>query len=107
MSDTAARDVSMKSIMRAFPSLSQKLDLHRQLATVKPELEIIEERLRFQVQEFDPGIHGYVNYALDSKRQADSSRPRAAGGARDGEVDAAACRPGRGAGADPPRDAGA
>ena len=66
MSDTAARDVPMKSMLRAFPSLSQKLDLQRQLATVKPELEMIEERLRFQVQEFDPGISGYVSYALDS-----------------------------------------
>jgi octaprenyl-diphosphate synthase len=66
MSDPAARDVSMKSMLRAFPTLSQKLDLQQQLATVKPELEMIEERLRFQVQEFDPGISGYVSYALDS-----------------------------------------
>ncbi len=66
MSDPDARDVSMKSMLRAFPSLSQKLDLQRHLSTVKPELEIIEERLRFQVQEFDPGISGYVSYALDS-----------------------------------------
>jgi len=56
----------MKSMQRAFPSLSQKLDLRRQLATIKPDLDLIEERLRFQVQEFDPGISGYVSYALDS-----------------------------------------
>jgi len=66
MSDTASRDVSMKSMFRVFPSLTQKLDLQRQLSTVKGELETIEERLRFQVQEFDPGISGYVSYALDS-----------------------------------------
>jgi len=66
MSDPAARDISMKSMQRAFPSLSQKLDLRRQLATIKPDLDLIEERLRFQVQEFDPGISGYVSYALDS-----------------------------------------
>src|ERR1700690_4223049 len=59
-------DISLKSIQRAFPSLSQKLDLRRHLATIKPELTQIEERLRFQVQEFDPGISGYVSYALDS-----------------------------------------
>ena len=59
-------DISMKSIHRAFPSLSEKLDLRRHLATIKPDLDQIEERLRFQVQEFDPGIHGYVSYALDS-----------------------------------------
>ncbi len=48
-----------------FSSLSQKLDLARHLLTIKPELDQIEERLRFQVQEFDPGISGYVGYALD------------------------------------------
>jgi len=66
MSDTASREVSMKSMLRAFPTLTQKLDIQRQLSAVKPELELIEERLRFQVQEFDPGISGYVSYALDS-----------------------------------------
>ena len=55
----------MRSIHRAFPSLSHKLDLRKHLATIKPDLDKIEERLRFQVQEFDPGISGYVSYALD------------------------------------------
>src|SRR5277367_966052 len=59
-------ELSMRSFRRAFPSLSQKLDLRRHLATIKPDLDQIEERLRFQVQEFDPGIHGYISYALDS-----------------------------------------
>jgi len=59
-------DLSLRSVHRAFPMLSQKLDLQRHLATIKPELTKIEERLRFQVQEFDPGISGYVSYALDS-----------------------------------------
>ena len=59
-------DISMKSIHRAFPSLSQKLDLRRHLGTIQPDLDIIEERLRFQIQEFDPGISGYVGYALES-----------------------------------------
>jgi octaprenyl-diphosphate synthase len=59
-------DLSTDSLQRAFPRLSQKLDLRRQLGTIKPELEKIEERIRFQVQEFDPGIWGYVSYALDS-----------------------------------------
>lgn len=58
--------ISLDSLQRIFPTLTQKLDLHRQLATIKPELDKIEERLRFQVQEFDPGISGYVSYALDS-----------------------------------------
>jgi octaprenyl-diphosphate synthase len=56
----------MRSVHGAFPSLSQKLDLRRHLGTIKPELTQIEERLRFQVQEFDPGISGYVSYVLDS-----------------------------------------
>src|SRR5277367_3760310 len=58
-------ELSMRSFQRAFPSLSQKLDLRRQLDTIKPELDMVEERLRFQVQEFDPGISGYISYALD------------------------------------------
>src|SRR5471032_3090078 len=70
MSDPAASflpgEISMRSISRAFPSLSQKLDLRKHLATIKPDLDNIEERLRFQVQEFDPGISGYISYALDS-----------------------------------------
>jgi octaprenyl-diphosphate synthase len=70
MSDSAASflpgGISMKSMHAAFPTLSQKLDLRRQLATIKPDLEKVEERLRFQVQEFDPGISGYISYALDS-----------------------------------------
>jgi octaprenyl-diphosphate synthase len=57
---------SIRSISRAFPSLTQKLDLHKYLSTVKSDLDQIEERLRFQVQEFDPGVSGYVSYALDS-----------------------------------------
>src|SRR6202044_918233 len=58
-------ELSTRSIHKAFPSLSQKLDLRKHLATIKPDLDKIEERLRFQVQEFDPGISGYVGYALD------------------------------------------
>jgi octaprenyl-diphosphate synthase len=69
MSDSEASylpgELSMRSIQRAFPSLSKKLDLRKHLATIKPDLDQIEERLRFQVQEFDPGISGYVSYALD------------------------------------------
>src|SRR5277367_3755021 len=59
-------DVLSSSLQRAFPTLTKKLDLHLQLGTIKPDLDKIEERLRFQVQEFDPGISGYVSYALDS-----------------------------------------
>ncbi len=70
MSEPAASfqpgEIFSKSSSLTFPTLSQKLDLRRQLATVKPDLDKIEERLRFQVQEFDPGISGYVSYALDS-----------------------------------------
>jgi octaprenyl-diphosphate synthase len=58
--------ISKRSVSGIFPSLLNKLDLRRQLGTIKGDLEKIEERLRFQVQEFDPGIHGYVSYALDS-----------------------------------------
>jgi octaprenyl-diphosphate synthase len=69
MSDSEASSplsgISMGSIHRGFPTLSKKLDLRRHLATIQPDLDQIEERLRFQVQEFDPGISGYVGYALD------------------------------------------
>lgn len=70
MSDPAAPkfsgDISMPSLRKAFPSLTGKLNLRRQMEKISPDLEIIEERLRFQVQEFDPGIAGYIGYALDS-----------------------------------------
>jgi len=58
-------ELSMRSMQRAFPTLAHKLDLRKHLATIKPDLDLIEERLRFQVQEFDPGISGYISYALD------------------------------------------
>jgi octaprenyl-diphosphate synthase len=58
-------NIAFEALRRSFPTLTQKLDLHRQLNTIKPELDIIEERLKFQVQEFDPGISGYISYALD------------------------------------------
>lgn len=70
MSDSAASflpgGISLDAIQRAFPSLTQKLDLKRHLNVIKPDLKVIEERIRFQVQEFDPGISGYISYALDS-----------------------------------------
>ena len=53
-------------IRRAFPSLSQKLDLRGQFGAIQDDLDTIEERLKFQVQEFDPGISGYISYALES-----------------------------------------
>jgi len=59
-------NLSRRSFNGILPTLLQKLDLRRQLGTIKPDLDKIEERLRFQVQEFDPGIHGYISYALDS-----------------------------------------
>ena len=59
-------DLSASAIHRAFPTLSQKLDLRSQFGTIQADLEKIEERLKFLVQEFDPGISGYVSYALES-----------------------------------------
>ena len=70
MSDSAsshpADGLVSGSLTRAFPQLARKLDLRRQLDRIKPQLEKIEERIRFQEKEFDPGIAGYVSYALDS-----------------------------------------
>jgi octaprenyl-diphosphate synthase len=59
-------DLTHASIHRAFPSLSQKLDLRSQFAAIRGDLDAIEERIKFQGQEFDPGIAGYVSYALES-----------------------------------------
>jgi octaprenyl-diphosphate synthase len=59
-------DLASGSIHRAFPSLSQKLDLRAQFSAIRADLETIEERIKFQVQEFDPGIAGYISYALES-----------------------------------------
>ena len=69
MSDSEASflpgDISLKSLHKGFPSLSNKLDLRKHLSTVQKDLDVIEDRLRFQVQAFDPGISGYIAYALD------------------------------------------
>jgi octaprenyl-diphosphate synthase len=59
-------DLASGSIQRAFPSLSQKLDLRPQFSAIRTDLDTIEERIKFQVQEFDPGIAGYISYALES-----------------------------------------
>jgi octaprenyl-diphosphate synthase len=68
MSEPAAPfgDLTRESIHRVFPSLSQKLDLRSQFAAIRGDLDTIEERIKFQGQEFDPGIAGYVSYALES-----------------------------------------
>ena len=68
MSESPApfRDSASGSIHRAFPSLSQKLDLRSQFSAIRSDLDTIEERIKFQVQEFDPGIAGYISYALES-----------------------------------------
>jgi octaprenyl-diphosphate synthase len=63
---TTRPDDLTESLRRHFPTLTGKLDLRRQLGAIQPDLAKIEERIRFQVQEFDPAISGYVSYALDS-----------------------------------------
>jgi octaprenyl-diphosphate synthase len=68
MSEPAAPfgDLTRDALHRVFPSLSQKLDLRREFGSIQDELNTIEERIKFQVQEFDPGISGYISYALES-----------------------------------------
>ena len=59
-------DLTSGSLHRAFPTLAQKLDLRSQFSAIRPDLDTIEERIKFQVREFDPGIAGYISYALES-----------------------------------------
>ena len=59
-------EISAGALLRAFPSLSRKLDLRAQFGAIKADLHTVEDRLNFQVQAFDPGIAGYVGYALES-----------------------------------------
>ncbi len=53
-----AGEISWASIPRPSRPSPKSSNLRRHLATIKPDLDQIEERLRFQVQEFDPGISG-------------------------------------------------
>lgn len=54
-------------IESAFPTLSTKLDLQRHFQLIAPDIAAIEDRIRFQAREFDPGIVGYIEYACDSQ----------------------------------------
>ncbi len=64
LSTTAAG--AAPSILPYFPTLKQKLDLRSQFLEITEDLNHIEERIRAQAREFDPGIENYVSYTLAS-----------------------------------------
>jgi octaprenyl-diphosphate synthase len=50
-----------------FPRLTDKLDLKPHFLPIADSLSAMEERIRFQAREFDPGVVGYIEYACQSR----------------------------------------
>ncbi len=65
--DQLFQKLSGVEIGSAFPTLSTKLDLKKHFDLIAPDIASVEDRIRFQAREFDPGIVGYVEYACDSQ----------------------------------------
>lgn len=86
--------LTAENLHRIFPTLPQKLDLRRHFKLIAPGMAQVEERIREQVAEFDPAMHGYVAHAVES--QGKRIRPaltlltaHATGGISSGHVDLA------------------
>jgi octaprenyl-diphosphate synthase len=58
--------LSLEQLSRQFPQLSRKLDLRKYFTVINPHLYSVEERIQAQAKEFDPGLSGYVEYAIAS-----------------------------------------
>lgn len=53
-------------VLRQMPQIRSKLNLKVYLEVVRPGLEEVERRISKQVETFDPGIVGYVEYAAET-----------------------------------------
>lgn len=62
-----SKKITGSEIAAAFPTLSSKLDLKRYFTLIEPDIAAVEDRIRFQAREFDPGIVGYIEYACESQ----------------------------------------
>lgn len=61
------KNLTPAELQSAFPTLSAKLDLKRYFTLIEPDIAQVEDRIRFQAREFDPGIVGYIEYACESQ----------------------------------------
>ena len=66
MSTSVSPAAVTAAILPLLPTLKEKLDLRALFIEVTEDLKQIEECIRKQAYEFDPGIVGYVSYALES-----------------------------------------
>ncbi len=63
---SASGNGAPEHLLRALPQLRTKLNLKVYLEIVRPGLEEVDRCIRHQVEAFDPGIVGYVEYAAES-----------------------------------------
>lgn len=55
-----------KTARLSVPKLAKKLVLKQHFAPVQPDLQRVESRIKQQADFFDPGIHGYIEYATET-----------------------------------------
>jgi octaprenyl-diphosphate synthase len=58
---------SLEHLVQALPRLSTSLDIKKHFKPIHANLAAIEERIKKQASDFDPGISGYIEYACESQ----------------------------------------
>ena len=59
-------ELAGKAAKISTPRLAEKLSLKQHFESVQPDLLRVESRIRQQADFFDPGVHGYIEYATDT-----------------------------------------
>lgn len=55
-----------RDLLKALPRLKNRLNIKAHFETVRSDLEHVDKCVRQQVETFDPGIMGYIEYATES-----------------------------------------
>src|SRR5580658_684226 len=58
---------ALDQLEKKFPRLNDKLELKPHFQLIESSLASMEDRIRFQAREFDPGVVGYIEYACESR----------------------------------------